>query len=120
MPQQINRKHHPRAGKIKQIGLSEPSATSLRRAHAIHPIAAIEVEYSPFTLDTEDVISVARELGVAVVAYSPLGRGMLTGQYVSCPGIDPTSTYANDEYSAPSMISSPRTLGGTFLGGLLY
>jgi aryl-alcohol dehydrogenase-like predicted oxidoreductase len=74
---------HPRAGKIKQIGLSEPSATSLRRAHAVHPIAAIQIEYSPFTLDTEDVISVARELGVAVVAYSPLGRGLLTGQYVS-------------------------------------
>ncbi|KAJ7300908.1 Aldo/keto reductase [Mycena albidolilacea] len=75
------------AGKIKHIGLSEISAATLRRAHAVHPIAAIQVEYSPFTLDIEDpkigLLATARELGVQVVAYSPLGRGLLTGQYKS-------------------------------------
>lgn len=74
-------------GKIKHLGLSECSATSLRRAHAVHPIAAVQVEYSPFTLDIEspqiNLLSTCRELGVAVVAYSPLGRGFLTGAYKS-------------------------------------
>jgi aryl-alcohol dehydrogenase-like predicted oxidoreductase len=72
-------------GKVKHIGLSEVSAATLRRAHAVHPIAAVQLEYSPFTLDIEDpkvgVLAAARELGVAVVAYSPLGRGLLTGRY---------------------------------------
>ncbi|KAJ7300905.1 Aldo/keto reductase [Mycena albidolilacea] len=76
-----------KAGKIKHIGLSEVSAETLRCAHAVHPIAALQVEYSPFTLDIEDPkigLSVtARELGIQVVAYSPLGRGFLTGQYKS-------------------------------------
>jgi aryl-alcohol dehydrogenase-like predicted oxidoreductase len=75
-----------RAGKVKHIGLSEISASTLRRAHAVHPISAIEVEYSPFTLDIEDesigLLKTARELGVKIVAYSPLGRGLLTGRYV--------------------------------------
>ncbi|TFK49236.1 Aldo/keto reductase [Heliocybe sulcata] len=72
-------------GKVKYLGLSEISADTLRRAHAVHPIAAIQVEYSPFTLDIEDekvgLLKTARELGVKVVAYSPLGRGLLTGRY---------------------------------------
>ena len=72
---------------MKYLGLSEVSASTLRRAHAVHPIAAIQVEYSPFTLDIEDekyaVLKTARELGVKVVAYSPVGRGLLTGRYVS-------------------------------------
>ena len=76
-----------RAGKVKHIGLSEISASTLRRAHAVHPISAIEVEYSPFTLDIEDetigLLKTARELGVKIVAYSPLGRGLITGRYVS-------------------------------------
>lgn len=76
-----------RAGKVKHIGLSEISASTLRRAHAVHPISAIEVEYSPFTLDIEDesigLLKTARELGVKIVAYSPLGRGLLTGRYKS-------------------------------------
>ncbi|KAK5993967.1 Aldo-keto reductase str7 [Cladobotryum mycophilum] len=73
-----------RQGKIRHLGLCEVSAQTLRRAHAIHPITAIQVEYSPFSVDIEnpktDILRTARELGVAVVAYSPLGRGMLTGQ----------------------------------------
>ncbi|KAF7326695.1 Aldo-ket-red domain-containing protein [Mycena venus] len=76
-----------KAGKVKYLGLSEVSAETLRRAHAVHPIAALQVEYSPFTLDIEDpkigLLAAARELGVKVVAYSPLGRGLLTGQYKS-------------------------------------
>ncbi|KAJ7658264.1 NADP-dependent oxidoreductase domain-containing protein [Mycena polygramma] len=76
-----------KAGKVKHLGLSEVSADTLRRAHATHPIAAVQVEYSPFTLDIEDpkigLLAAARELGVKIVAYSPLGRGLLTGQYKS-------------------------------------
>ncbi|KAF7303895.1 Aldo/keto reductase [Mycena indigotica] len=70
-------------GKVKYLGLSEVSVSTLRRAHAVHPIAAVQVEYSPFTLDIEDpkiaLLNTCRELGVAVVAYSPLGRGLLSG-----------------------------------------
>ncbi|KAF8187597.1 NADP-dependent oxidoreductase domain-containing protein [Mycena galopus ATCC 62051] len=76
-----------KAGKVKYLGLSEVSEATLRRAHAVHPIAAVQVEYSPFTLDIEDpkigLLATARELGVQVVAYSPLGRGLLTGQLKS-------------------------------------
>ncbi|KDQ50794.1 hypothetical protein JAAARDRAFT_141386 [Jaapia argillacea MUCL 33604] len=72
-------------GKVHHLGLSEISSQTLRRAHAVHPISAIQVEYSPFTLDIEDpkigLLKTARELGVTVVAYSPLGRGLITGQY---------------------------------------
>ena len=76
-----------REGKIKYLGLSEVSSKSLRRAHAIHPISAVQIEYSPFCLDIEypetELLKTCRELGVATVAYSPLGRGMLTGVYKS-------------------------------------
>ncbi|KAH8756110.1 NADP-dependent oxidoreductase domain-containing protein [Diaporthe sp. PMI_573] len=67
--------------KIKFLGLSEVSARTLRRAHAIHPITAHQTEYSPFTLDIESngVLDTCKELGIAIVAYSPLGRGFLTG-----------------------------------------
>ena len=64
---------------------------SLRRAHAVHPIAAYQVEYSPFCLeiesDTTGLLKTCRELGIAVIAYSPLGRGLLTGAIVSCISI---------------------------------
>lgn len=79
-----------KAGKTKYIGLSECTASSIRRAHAVHPITAIQMEYSLFELDIEspktDVLRTARELGITVVAYSPLGRGLLTGRFV-CYGI---------------------------------
>src|SRR5690242_6280303 len=69
------------------MGLSECSADTLRRAHAVHPISAYEVEYSPFCLDIEspktNIMKTCRELGVTVVAYSPVGRGLLTGQIKS-------------------------------------
>ncbi|TKA65594.1 hypothetical protein B0A49_04875 [Cryomyces minteri] len=70
-------------GKIKYLGLSECSSESLRRAHNVHPISAVQIEYSPFSLDIENpqigLLQTCRELGVAVVAYSPIGRGMITG-----------------------------------------
>jgi aryl-alcohol dehydrogenase-like predicted oxidoreductase len=69
------------AGKIRYLGLSEANAESVRRAAAVHPIAALESEYSLFSRDVEDngVLATIRELGIALVPYSPLGRGMLTG-----------------------------------------
>ncbi|KAI2631778.1 aldo-keto reductase [Xylaria nigripes] len=70
-------------GKIRYLGLSECSERSMRRAHAVHPIAALQMEYSPFALQIEssqtNVLKTARELGIPVVSYSPLGRGFLTG-----------------------------------------
>ncbi|KPI38156.1 Aldo-keto yakc [NADP(+)] [Cyphellophora attinorum] len=70
------------AGKVRYIGLSECSATTLRRAYKIHPIAAIQMEFSPWALDLEDpqigILTAARELDVKIVTYSPLGRGWLT------------------------------------------
>lgn len=71
-------------GKIRSIGLCEVSAETLRRAHAVHPIAALQSEYSLWTRDAErSVLPACRELGIAFVAYSPLGRGMLTGRITS-------------------------------------
>ncbi|KAF7324524.1 Aldo-keto reductase [Mycena kentingensis (nom. inval.)] len=74
-------------GKIKAIGISECSAKTLRRAHAVHPIAALQIEYSPFVLDIEQpevgLFDACRELGITIVAYSPLGRGLLTGRFKS-------------------------------------
>ncbi|KAG6330224.1 hypothetical protein ID866_8864, partial [Astraeus odoratus] len=76
-----------KAGRVKYLGLSECNANTLRRAHAVHPIAVIQVEYSPYALDIEDpkigLLQTARELGVKIIAYSPLGRGLVTGQYRS-------------------------------------
>ncbi|CAN6227649.1 unnamed protein product, partial [Urochloa humidicola] len=66
-------------GKIKYIGLSEASAATIRRAHAVHPITAVQLEWSLWTRDAEeDIIPTCRELGIGIVAYSPLGRGFLS------------------------------------------
>jgi aryl-alcohol dehydrogenase-like predicted oxidoreductase len=78
---------------VKYLGLCEVSASTLRRAHAVHPIAAIQVEYSPFTLDIEDpkinLLATARELGVKIVAYSPLGypEAMVAQMFVETPAL---------------------------------
>lgn len=67
-------------GKVRYLGLSEVSPQTLRRAHAVHPISAVQVEYSLFSRDPEDgLLDTCRDLGVALVAYSPYGRGILTG-----------------------------------------
>src|SRR5436190_4122788 len=69
-------------GKIRYLGLSEASIDTIRRAHAVHPITALQTEYSLWTRDPEEgLLDVCRELGIAFVAYSPLGRGFLTGRY---------------------------------------
>ncbi|WP_180687221.1 aldo/keto reductase [Streptomyces gossypiisoli] len=73
-----------REGKVKYLGLSEVTADELRAAHSVHPIAAVQSEWSLFSRDIEaKVVPAARELGVALVPYSPLGRGFLTGSFVN-------------------------------------
>ena len=70
------------AGKVRHLGLSEASAETIRRAHAVHPITALQSEYSPWTRDPEHgVLDTCRELGIGFVAYSPLGRGFLAGRF---------------------------------------
>ncbi|MDR3403646.1 MAG: aldo/keto reductase [Chthoniobacter sp.] len=79
-----------KAGKVRALGLSEASAETLRRATAVHPIAALQSEYSLWTRDVEDngVLAACRELGVGLVAYSPLGRGFLTGTISKISDLD--------------------------------
>jgi aryl-alcohol dehydrogenase-like predicted oxidoreductase len=77
------------AGKVRHLGLSEASPATLRRAHAVHPIAALQTEYSLWSRDPEDeILPTCRELGVGFVAYSPLGRGFLTGAITSVDDLD--------------------------------
>jgi aryl-alcohol dehydrogenase-like predicted oxidoreductase len=69
-------------GKVRHIGLSEASAETIRRAHAVHPVAALQSEYSLWTREVEaEILPTCRELGIGFVPYSPLGRGFLTGQF---------------------------------------
>lgn len=78
------------AGKVRHLGLSEAAAATVRRAHATHPITAVQFEYSLWTRDVEaEVLPTLRELGIGLVAYSPLGRGMLTGEITSVDDLDP-------------------------------
>ena len=85
------------AGKIRRIGLSEPSAATVRRAHAVHPITAVQSEYSLFHRGVEDeVLPTLRELGIGFVPYSPLGRGILTGT-VTDTSFDPGDTRLSHE-----------------------
>jgi aryl-alcohol dehydrogenase-like predicted oxidoreductase len=79
------------AGKVRHIGLSEASAATIRRAGKVHPIAAVQSEYSLFSRDIEDtgVTSALRELGITLVAYSPLGRGFLSGKIRSLEQLEP-------------------------------
>jgi len=78
-------------GKIRYVGLSEVGVNTIRRAHAVHPITAVQSEYSLWTRDQEDaVLPLLRELGIGFVAYSPLGRGFLTGAIRSTAGLPDT------------------------------
>jgi aryl-alcohol dehydrogenase-like predicted oxidoreductase len=71
-----------RAGKVRHLGLSEAAAATIRRAEATHPITALQSEYSLWSRDPEDeILPTVRELGIGFVAYSPLGRGFLTGRF---------------------------------------
>ncbi len=81
------------AGKVRYLGLSEASADTIRRANAVHPVTAVQTEWSLFSRDIEEsVLPVCRELGIGIVPYSPLGRGMLTG------AVPRTSELAADDY----------------------
>ena len=78
-----------REGKVRHLGLSEASTQTIRRAHKVHPITAVQTEYSLFTRDPErDVLATCRELGIGFVAYSPLGRGLLGGKIKSVDNLD--------------------------------
>lgn len=92
-------------GKVRFLGLSEAGAETIRRAHAVHPITALQSEYSLWTRDPEkEVLGVCRELGIGLVPYSPLGRGFLTGQ------IKRFEDFAPDDYRR----NSPRFQGANF------
>ena len=93
------------AGKVTHLGLSEASPTTIRRAHAVHPITALQTEYSIWTREPEDeILPVVRELGIGFVAYSPLGRGFLTGQITS------VDDFADDDFRK----HAPRFQGENF------
>ncbi|WP_310829116.1 aldo/keto reductase [Paenibacillus pedocola] len=93
------------AGKIRFIGLSEAGAGTIRRAHSVHPVSALQTEYSLWSRDVEDeILPVCRELGIGFVPYSPLGRGFLTGQIRSFEDL------AEDDYRR----NSPRFQGDNF------
>jgi aryl-alcohol dehydrogenase-like predicted oxidoreductase len=95
------------AGKVRHLGLSEASAATIRRAHAVHPIAAVQSEYSLWTRDPEEqVLPTLRELGISLVAYSPLGRGFLAGRFASPDELDETDIRRN----------GPRFTGANFEG----
>jgi aryl-alcohol dehydrogenase-like predicted oxidoreductase len=92
-------------GKVRALGLSEAGADTIRRAHAVHPIAAVQSEYSLWSRDLEDaVLPTLNELGIGLVAYSPLGRGFLTGAITSIDDLD------EDDYRRVS----PRFVGENF------
>jgi len=94
-----------RAGKVRYLGLSEAAPATIRRACAVHPIAALQTEYSLWSRDPEDeILATCRELGVGFVAYSPLGRGFLTGQ------IKTPADFAEDDFRR----HSPRFQGENF------
>jgi len=98
-----------KSGKVRYLGLSEASASTIRRAHKVHPIAALQTEYSLWTRDPEDeILAMTRELGIAFVAYSPLGRGFLTGRFKHFEDLEP------DDYRR----SSPRFQGENFAKNL--
>jgi len=98
------------AGKVRYLGLSEASGTTLERAHAVHPIAALQSEFSLWTRDpqTNGMLDACRKLGVGLVAYSPLGRGFLTGAFTS------PDDFAADDYRR----NSPRFQGENFARNL--
>jgi len=98
-----------KAGKIGGIGLSEPSVATIRKAHNVHPISAVQTEYSLWSREPEDgVLQACEELGIGFVPYSPLGRGFLTGRYRSIEDLD-----ANDFRR-----HSPRFQGANFAKNL--
>jgi len=94
-----------KAGKVRYLGLSEASAETIRRAAKVHPIAALQSEYSLWSRDIEgDSLAVCQELGIGLVAYSPLGRGFLTGAFKSANDLDPSDwRRENPRFQADNM-----------------
>jgi len=87
------------AGKVRHLGLSEASATNIRKAHAVHPITALQSEYSLFTRDLEsEILPTLRQLGIGLVPYSPLGRGILTGTITANAGADGEADFRRSAY----------------------
>jgi len=87
------------AGKVRHLGLSEASAATIQRAHATHPITSLQTEYSLFTRDLEDeILPVIRDLGIGLVPYSPLGRGLLTGAITQTEGAAATADARRSAY----------------------
>ena len=87
------------AGKVRHLGLSEARPEDIRRAHAVHPIAALQSEYSLFEREVEnDVLPLCRELGIGFVPFSPLGRGVLTGRFKSNADYDPSDDRGTGRY----------------------
>jgi aryl-alcohol dehydrogenase-like predicted oxidoreductase len=87
------------AGKVRHLGLSEASVATIRRAHAVHPVTALQTEYSLFTRDLEDeILPTLRELGIGLVPYSPLGRGLLTGTITTSSGADSEGDFRRSSY----------------------
>ncbi len=94
-----------REGKVRYLGLSEAGPQTIRQAHAVHPITALQAEYSLWSREPEDgILTTVRELGIGFVPYSPLGRGFLTGQIKSIDDLDPADYRRN----------SPRFQGENF------
>jgi aryl-alcohol dehydrogenase-like predicted oxidoreductase len=85
-------KEYVEAGKVKYLGLSNTNAESIRKAHAVHPISVLQTEYSIFARESEALLPVIEELGIGLVAYSPLARGFLSG------AVQPRSAYAADDF----------------------
>jgi aryl-alcohol dehydrogenase-like predicted oxidoreductase len=86
-----------KAGKVRHLGLSEAAPATVRRANAVHPIAALQTEYSLWSREPEgELLDTCRELGIAFVAYSPLGRGFLTGRYRSIDDLAPDDWRRNN------------------------
>ena len=80
-----------RAGKVRHLGLSEAAPQTIRRAHAVHPITALQTEYSLWSRDPEDeILPTVRELGIGFVAYSPIGRGFLSGRFKTIDDLEPS------------------------------
>jgi len=80
-----------RAGKVRHLGMSEAAPQTIRRAHAVHPITALQTEYSLWSRDPEDeILPTVRELGIGFVAYSPIGRGFLSGRFKTIDDLEPT------------------------------
>jgi aryl-alcohol dehydrogenase-like predicted oxidoreductase len=101
-----------KAGKVRHLGLSEPSAATIRRANAVHPIAAVQNEYSLWTRDPETtgVLDALRDLGIALVAYSPLGRGFLTGTVTSIDNLEEQDGRRRHPRFQPDNLAHNRTL----------